>query len=588
MNEKDINLLKNIIRVTGRDLELLDNILLDERNNQKIDIISELLEKLRSADLKDEKFELMDRILLILGIPPMSKPFFERVFINITFNNITEVINKTNKIRYVYILEYGNFYYGYRKLRDIDPQPIISKYFSTEDEKEKLVEYYRLTRSIPAFENIEVGKRYSLGYLASKENKDINGYRETLVKILDKCIERGTLNPEGLRKIANDELNINYNTLEKLIMNSAIEQSTDLLWWGTGTLFDDTSRINRKRYSSFQMLMQDAKNACEKLDPNHIENIREMGRKNTYAYLSTNEIDIYFATSMRRGLDFVSNSKFLEEVICKLKDEKLNLVYFDPTQSYLDDRIQKGLIESIMIKRCKLIVYNAQEHETFGKDAEAGIGLAHQKPVIIFVPRILSYNEKLKEFYNILDTVGYEKKPLGNAFREKGYLSESDYSTFIDLSTEKSEAIKVILSKSEKLNQIFQEIEVNDLKEELANIGYDPTDPNIQDDIKKYTFYKMLEFENRALLFKDLHPLSFQISPLDGVVRGVFVTRTPFETSNLIRNILLKTLDYEIVGEEQDLPNYLLRDKLTNSPIRALPKDITLKIALSRLYEEEK
>ena len=56
MNEKDINLLKNIIRVTGRDLELLDNILLDERNNQKIDIISELLEKLRSADLKDEKF----------------------------------------------------------------------------------------------------------------------------------------------------------------------------------------------------------------------------------------------------------------------------------------------------------------------------------------------------------------------------------------------------------------------------------------------------------------------------------------------------------------------------------------------------
>jgi len=118
--------------------------------------------------------------------------------------------------------------------------------------------------------------------------------------------------------------------------------------------------------------------------------------------------------------------------------------------------------------------------------------------------------------------------------------------------------------------------------------GYDITDPQIQEDIRRFSFEKMLEFENRALLFKDLHPLSFQISPLNGIARGVFVTRTATETAEIIKRILLKTLEYEIIGDDQEMPNYLLRDKITKSPIRALPKDISLKIALSKLYEEEK
>lgn len=581
MTEQNKELLKTIILVTGRDLEVFEAILANKQNDQKIEIINELLEKLKLAELKDEKFELMDRILLILGIPPMSTSFFERTFGNISFNDIAGVKERVDKIRCVYMLEFGNFYYGYRKLRDIDPYPIISKYFSSDEEKEKLIEHHRRMRTIPAFEDIPVGKRYCLGYLASKESKDINGYREKLIKVLEEGIKKGVKDPEELRKIAQ---NMGYTEWDEIVIRSAIEHSTDLLWWGT--LFAGYSKL---RYDSFLMLLQDAKNACEELNPQHIEKVREMGRRNTYAYLSTSDIDIYFATSMRKGLDFVSNARFLEEVIGTLKEGRLNLLYFDPTQSYLDDRIQKGLIESIMIKRCKIVVYNAQEQETFGKDAEAGIGLAHQKSVIIYVPRILPSHAKLKEFYDILDTVGYEKEPLGKALKDKGYLSEEQYYKFKAEETEKGEAIKMILGKSRKLNDIFQqEISNDDLKGELSSKGYDPTEPEIKEDVKKFSFEKMLEFETRALLFKDLHPLSFQVSPMDGIARGVFVTRTPIETARLIKEILLKSLEYKIIGEEEDMPNYLLRDKITNSPIRALPKDISLKIALSKLYEEEK
>lgn len=583
MNEQIKELLKNIILVTGREPELLDDILSNDKNNQKIEIVTELLERLQQAALREERYELIDRILLILGIPPMSKTFFERVFGNVTFDDINSVKKCVDKIRSIYMLEYGNFYYGYRKLRDTDPQPVINKYFSTEDEREKIIEYYRKSRNIPAFETIEVGKRYCLGYLASKENKDINGYRETLIKVLEKGIQKGVNSPQELRKIAEG---MGYKDWDKIVIRSVIDHSTGLLWWDSPLFV--SSRSDIRKYSSFLMLLQDAKNACEKLDPKHIEKIRELGRKNTYAYLSTNEIDIYFATSMRTGLDFVSNSNFVEGVIGILKNNGLNLLSFDPTQSYLDDRIQKGLIESIMIKRCKIVVYNAQEQETFGKDAEAGIGLAHQKPVIIYVPRILPHHEKLREFYEIVDTAGYEKGDLGEALKNKGYLSEDEYYKFIAPETEKGEAIKGILRESEKLKSIFREISIDELRAELTSKGYDPTIPEIHKDVREYSFEKMLKFETRALLFKDLHPLSFQISPLDGIARGVFVTRTTGETADLIRVILLKTLEYEIIGEDQALPNYLLRDKITKSPVRALPKEISLKIALSKLYEEEK
>jgi len=577
LENEEMKLIESIILVTGRDLSFINNFKPDVN---KMEIINEILQNLRSAVLKDERFELVNRILLTLGIPPpMSKKFFERIFGNVDFNNISAINACVNKIRCVYLLEYGNFYYGYRKLRDNDPLSTISKYFTTAEEREKLVEQYRKDKRIPAFQNIPVGQRYCLGYLASKEHSEVNGYREILIKVLEEAIKEDVNNPQELKRVAENK---GFKNWEVIVIRSAIEYGTDLLWWNT--LFAHYSQ----KYSSFRMLIQDAKDVCKRLEPKHIENVRKLGRKNTYAYLSTSEIDIYFATSMRNALDFVSNARFVENVIGILKNQGINLSYFDPTQSYLDDRIQKGLIESIMIKRAKIVVYNAQEKETFGKDAEAGIGLASQKHVIIYVPRLLPISEELKEFYNILDTVGYEKEPLGKKLGECSYLSEEQYFKFIAQETEKVEAIERLLSESGKLKEIFNKIKVEELKGELAAKGYDPTDPEIAPKIQVYSFEKMLKFESRALLFKDLHPLSFQISPVDGIARGVFVTRTPDETAELIRGLLLKTLEYEIIGDDEAYTNHLLIDKITRSPIRALPKEMPLRIALSRLYEEEK
>ena len=66
----------------------------------------------------------------------------------------------------------------------------------------------------------------------------------------------------------------------------------------------------------------------------------------------------------------------------------LNLRYFNPTQSWIDDRVAKGLVEALMLRRSSLAVYMAQKGDTFGKDSEASVALGQGKAVIVFVPKL--------------------------------------------------------------------------------------------------------------------------------------------------------------------------------------------------------
>ena len=66
----------------------------------------------------------------------------------------------------------------------------------------------------------------------------------------------------------------------------------------------------------------------------------------------------------------------------KLKD--LNIRYFDPTLSAATGHEDKGLIECLMVKCAKVLIYCAGEKDSYGKDAEAAMALSLGKPVIFF------------------------------------------------------------------------------------------------------------------------------------------------------------------------------------------------------------
>ena len=97
-----------------------------------------------------------------------------------------------------------------------------------------------------------------------------------------------------------------------------------------------------------------------------------------------NDLDVYVATSMRTRQHFRLMADACESIFGAVKLKDLQLRYFDPTLSAAEGHEDKGLIECLMVKSAKALVYCAGEYESYGKDAEAAMALSLGKPVIFY------------------------------------------------------------------------------------------------------------------------------------------------------------------------------------------------------------
>ena len=112
---------------------------------------------------------------------------------------------------------------------------------------------------------------------------------------------------------------------------------------------------------------------------------RQAALKNTQIYLSiAADLDVYVATSMRERADFRNMATTCEGIFSHQALKDLNLRYFDPTLSAAVGHEDKGVIECLMVKCAKVLLYCAGTKESFGKDAEAAMALSLGKPVIFF------------------------------------------------------------------------------------------------------------------------------------------------------------------------------------------------------------
>jgi hypothetical protein len=115
------------------------------------------------------------------------------------------------------------------------------------------------------------------------------------------------------------------------------------------------------------------------------EKTRSSALKNTKLYLSMiNDLDVYVATSMRTRQDFRNMASICENIFSDKRLKEMEIRYFDPTLSAAEGHEDKGLIECLMVKCAKVLVYCAGEKESYGKDAEAAMALSLGKPVIFF------------------------------------------------------------------------------------------------------------------------------------------------------------------------------------------------------------
>lgn len=335
-----------------------------------------------------------------------------------------------------------------------------------------------------------------------------------------------------------------------------------------------------------------------------IEQTQAQAQRNLAKYLAADHLDVYVATSMRTNADYVSASAFVRELFSHEEVRPLKLRHFNPTQSWIEDRVAKGLVEALMLKRSSLTIYMAQKTDTFGKDSEASVALGQGKPVIIFAPKLFWPAANVDA-----ELLGYkEKAELEQLVAQEG--SEDDKE--VDPSMDKESLLGRLLTLR------LRAMPTRDLpklvRAHWADFDLYSEDHRIEDAETRSKYRRWLDlvtqqakdeepgsevrihligilvavalrFEARAKLFREQHPLALQVILSTGVLNGILVARSVNSCATLLSSLIRNELDLEL--REDDL-NYRLVERTTQSTIRVISRNTLIVNAFSAFYAQQR
>jgi hypothetical protein len=558
LTENENDLLEQLLLMTGRE---------DRRKrrpvitNDQLPSIRAICPKLRSAKQDGippaARCDLLNRLLLCLSIMPVSQTFFNTVFEDIDFSDGDAFESRVESFRILCMLDYGNFRFGYKKLRQDDEliKREWMKYFPSPGEAQERERWYQNRPEPEGLVPIEPRELFALGSLENKQTEDINSARDSLRQIFTEALAKEVGDFEGIKKVASER---GIRKLTSLIAEAGLPRAEELVDPQIG---DEVL---------YRQVLSELLLSCAEIDNDGIDRIRKHGIQNANTYMAMRDLNVYVATSMRAPLHFTTNWAFVNTLFHSGQLGSWKLRYFDPTQTYMQSRIQMGLLECLMIKRTKLTVYHAQESDTFGKDCEAGVTLAQAKPVVVFVTRLFDRQSKMGSLYAKFDEAARKihRDDFFAYLREERLLEKEQVDSLLnDPEKSKADAIETVVQNY--VPPILKEVGSDRVEMELIRQGYVPPDH----DASKYALDRIINLERRALTFRDVHPLALQASPNDGVARGVIVTRTVDDTAKVVSGLLTNTLSYEIVWEKE---NWLLLDSITRSPVRVVTNDPVL------------
>jgi hypothetical protein len=187
---------------------------------------------------------------------------------------------------------------------------------------------------------------------------------------------------------------------------------------------------------------------------------------------------------MRRRHEYLEVAEFTKRLFNQPRIKPLKLRWFDPTQAYCSDRIDKGLAEALMLKRAKCTVYLAQESDTLGKDSELASTLAQGKPVIAYVPS------------PTMEEVAGSVQQLSSLY------SQSEETVILD----RLQTLSPTLAWRDAEVRRWLEEPAEMKRERALNLLVDTT---------------IEHYNNRALTLKESHPLGVQVNLDTGVANGV-------------------------------------------------------------------
>lgn len=460
--------------------------------------------------------EQFNEMLLLLHERRISKGFFKFFFGGGSLDE-NDLKQGIIYFRGIAMLEFGNFRYAFKKLSSMNLDEITTTLKNTiKGTKEIEKEYKDRPQQILNIDLISGNDTWMTGYISGTQ------------------IMKDT------------------KELEKIISQQLVKNSKDL----------DAAR---KLYVTL-----DKKS----------DQISKQANNNTEVYLSWDYMDIYIATSMRNSWEYSETSNFIRWVFSKPPLKDLNLRYFDPTQSVCSDRIDKGLLEALMLKRAKCAVYMVQESDTLGKDSELAVTLAQGKPVIAYVPRIKIkyYSKKIKEY-----PLEYFKKRL--------------LSLEADGKFEDEKLVKILAKSVNDYDQVVENFHL-ELKKHRTTAGLSALKlfQKPQDDFKaKFNRFDDLckilsimekdNFDHRARILIKSHPLAIQVELTTGVANGVLVVRTPQQCRDVLYNLLLNEVQFNIKQDTDSIiGKTILQESVTECTYRVVTEYQMLSNAFWNFY----
>jgi hypothetical protein len=294
--------------------------------------------------------------------PVRKLPGFAPAFLqkdNKTIGSIEHLVWGLYRLFVDGLLYFGNVRTAYRKLRSLTSAEIMAFF----EQKRTSTSLIKDRGPALPLKTIPMDDRYLISEMACKSYGD----SETPGQLKDALINAFQAHralSEGkvtVRELLTNKLNIEYSGREFEFLFSADD------------VLDETveSEVDlEQKYDRIAARFNIARNSA---------------LQNTRYYLSmVNDLDVYVATSMRNRQDFRKMARTCDQIFADSRLKELQLRYFDPTLSAATGHEDKGLIECLMVKCAKVLVYCAGEKESYGKDAEAAMALSLGKPVIFY------------------------------------------------------------------------------------------------------------------------------------------------------------------------------------------------------------
>lgn len=324
---------------------------------------------------------------------------------------------------------------------------------------------------------------------------------------------------------------------------------------------DKIKEINKKNTYMIGVLFQDEIREKAERDQGDIEAQNELskmekivkqGNENYYRYLSYDYMDVYVATSMRRKHEYGLVNKFITNLKSHKLISPLRLRFFDPTQADCVERIDKGLLEALMLKRAKCTIYLVQENDTLGKDSELAATLAQGKPVIAYVPEF-----KHKE---IFIQGAFHSAKMYYPKKSKNELVLEHLQLYYPEGAWVNKAVKKWVTSPECLN------EENELRKATDMLFTKARD----------------KYNKRAKTLKEKHPLGLQVNLENGVANGVLVVRSLDQCAKLLKSIILNKMEFKIEKNRDGMIK--LREIISNGVYRVVTGDEVLTNSFWNFY----